>query len=52
MNKIHNLGLSLMGFIAMSFIVSCGKSSEENVDKLFEKMDSEVTGIDFVNTVP
>jgi len=41
-----------LGMMAMSMMVSCGKSSDENVDKLFEKMESDVTGIDFVNTVP
>jgi len=33
-------------------ITSCGSSDEQNVDLLFEKMESDVTGIDFVNTVP
>ena len=52
MNKFHWCGFSLLGIMAMSMMVSCGKSSDENVDKLFEKMESDVTGIDFVNTVP
>ena len=33
-------------------MVSCGGSDNENVEKLFEKMDPSTTGIDFVNTVP
>lgn len=33
-------------------LLSCGKSDDQNVDVLFEKMESDVTGIDFVNTVP
>ncbi len=52
MNKVYWCGFLLLGFMAMSLMVSCGKSKDENVDKLFEKMDPEVTGIDFVNTVP
>jgi len=52
MNKFHWCGFSLLGIMAMSMMVSCGKSSDENLDKLFEKMESDVTGIDFVNTVP
>jgi hypothetical protein len=33
-------------------MVSCGGGDNENVEKLFEKMDPSTTGIDFVNTVP
>lgn len=34
------------------FYSSCGESSQENADVLFEKIDAQITGIDFVNTVP
>lgn len=47
--------LFLSSFTALSlaiFISSCGNTDDQNVDVLFEKMDAEVTGIDFVNTVP
>jgi hypothetical protein len=33
-------------------ILSCSSSDNQNVDVLFEKIESDVTGIDFVNTVP
>ncbi|MEY4627068.1 MAG: hypothetical protein RL003_1040, partial [Bacteroidota bacterium] len=55
MNTVRFKHLFAQGFGALALAVcvsSCGGSDDQNVDVLFEKVTSDVTGIDFVNTVP
>jgi hypothetical protein len=55
MNNVRFKQLYVRSFTAVllaSSLFSCGDSNDENVDVLFEKIESDVTGIDFVNTVP
>ncbi|MEY5036005.1 MAG: hypothetical protein RLZZ110_1022 [Bacteroidota bacterium] len=55
MNDVRFKQLYVRSFTAVllaSSLFSCGDSNDENVDVLFEKIESDVTGIDFVNTVP
>ena len=54
MNNVRFKQLYVRSFTAVllaSSLFSCGDSNDENVDVLFEKIESDVTGIDFVNTV-
>ena len=55
MNTVRFKQLFTQGLGALTLamcISSCGGTDEQNVDVLFEKVTSDVTGIDFVNSVP
>jgi hypothetical protein len=55
MNTVRFKQLFTQGLGALTLAMclsSCGGTDEQNVDVLFEKVTSDVTGIDFVNSVP